>query len=267
MENRMQVFNNTQFGDIRIITEGDKTLFCGTDVAKALGYSRPNDAIAAHCRCTVKRRIPHPQSPDKEIEMSFITEGDVYRLVARSKLRSAERFESWVFDDVIPSIRQRGAYMTPETIQNVLSNPDLIISLATQLKEAQVKATELAAINAVQEQAIADFEPIKQYVDTILESGNALTVTQIAADYDISAVRLNKILNEESVQRKVNDQWVLYNDYMGKGYTTSKTYKYTHSDGSVGVNVSTLWTQKGRLLIHDILRTRGITPIMDRSIS
>ena len=157
--------------------------------------------------------------------------------------------------------------MTPETIQNVLSNPDLIISLATQLKEAQAKTAELAAINAVQEQAIADFEPIKQYVDTILESGNALTVTQIAADYDISAVRLNKILSEESVQRKVNDQWVLYNDYMGKGYTTSKTYKYTHSDGSAGVNVSTLWTQKGRLLIHDILRARGITPIMDSSIS
>lgn len=131
MENKMQVFNNTQFGDIRIITEGDKTLFCGADVARALGYSRPNDAITTHCRCTVKSRIPHPQSPDKEIEMSFIPEGDVYRLVARSKLQSAERFESWVFDDVIPSIRQHGAYMTPETIQNVLSNPDLIISLAT----------------------------------------------------------------------------------------------------------------------------------------
>ena len=171
------------------------------------------------------------------------------------------------WQDVIPSIRQHRAYMTPETIQNVLSNPDLIISLATQLKEAQAKTAELAAINAVQEQAIADFEPIKQYVDTILESGNALTVTQIAADYDISAVRLNKILSEESVQRKVNDQWGLYNDYMGKGYTTSKTYKYTHSDGSAGVNVSTLWTQKGRLLIHDILRARGITPIMDSSIS
>ena len=102
----IDIFTSEKFGSIRAIEESGRVLFCGSDVARALGYARPNDAIVDHCRCTVKRRIPHPQSPDKEIEMAFIPEGDVYRLIARSKLPSAERFERWIFDEVLPSIRE-----------------------------------------------------------------------------------------------------------------------------------------------------------------
>lgn len=102
----IDIFTDEKFGSIRAIEESGRVLFCGSDVARALGYARPNDAIVDHCRCTVKRRIPHPQSPDKEIGMAFIPEGDVYRLIARSKLPSAERFERWIFDEVLPSIRE-----------------------------------------------------------------------------------------------------------------------------------------------------------------
>lgn len=102
----IDIFTSEKFGSIRAIEESGRVLFCGSDVARALGYARPNDAIVDHCRCTVKRRIPHPQSPDKEIGMAFIPEGDVYRLIARSKLPSAERFERWIFDEVLPSIRE-----------------------------------------------------------------------------------------------------------------------------------------------------------------
>lgn len=102
----INIFTDEKFGSIRAIEESGRVLFCGSDVARALGYARPNDAIVDHCRCTVKRRIPHPQSPDKEIGMAFIPEGDVYRLIARSKLPSAERFERWIFDEVLPSIRE-----------------------------------------------------------------------------------------------------------------------------------------------------------------
>lgn len=102
----IDIFTSEKFGSIRAIEESGRVLFCGSDVARALGYARPNDAIVDHCRCTVKRRIPHPQSPDKEIVMAFIPEGDVYRLIARSKLPSAERFERWIFDEVLPSIRE-----------------------------------------------------------------------------------------------------------------------------------------------------------------
>ena len=137
--NKLQIFNNDQFGQMRTLTENGNTLFCGSDVAKALGYARPNEAITAHAKGTVKRRTP---TNGGEQEMLFITEGDVYRLITHSKLPSAERFERWVFDEVLPSVRQTGAYMTPETIEKVLMNPDTIISLATQLKELQSKVEQ-----------------------------------------------------------------------------------------------------------------------------
>ena len=108
--NQLQIFNNPKFGTIRTITEDGKTLFCGSDVARALGYKKPSDAIAAHCRYTVKRSIPHPQAPDKSIEMLFIPEGDIYRLAAKSELPGADEFEGWIFDEVLPSIRKTGSY-------------------------------------------------------------------------------------------------------------------------------------------------------------
>lgn len=110
--NKLRIFENEEFGFIRTITKEDKVLFCASDVAKALGYARPNDAISQHCRYTAKHRVPHPQSPNKEIEMIFISEGDVYRLIVRSKLPSAQKFESWVFDEVLPDIRKHGMYLT-----------------------------------------------------------------------------------------------------------------------------------------------------------
>ena len=120
MGSDMQIFKNEQFGEVRMIEENGNPLFCGSDVARALGYARPNDAIVDHCRCTVKRRIPHPQSPDKEIGMAFIPEGDVYRLIVRSKLPAADKFERWVFDEVIPSIRKTGGYIAgQETMSDV----------------------------------------------------------------------------------------------------------------------------------------------------
>lgn len=140
--NKLQIFNNDQFGQMRTLTENGNTLFCGSDVAKALGYDQPHKAVDRHCRYGTKHTVPHPQAPDKRIEMLFIPEGDVYRLITHSKLPSAERFERWVFDEVLPSVRQTGAYMTPETIEKVLMNPDTIISLATQLKELQSKVEQ-----------------------------------------------------------------------------------------------------------------------------
>lgn len=143
--NNLQIFNNAKFGEIRTIDENGTVLFCGSDIAKALGYTRPNDAISAHCRCTVKRRIPHPQSQSKQLEVSFIPEADVYRLIVHSKLPAAEQFEHWVFDEVLPTIRRNGAYMTDDTLEKALTSPDFLIQLATKLKEEKAKRIELEA--------------------------------------------------------------------------------------------------------------------------
>lgn len=109
-------FEHPQFGNIRIVTENGRTLFCGSDVAKALGYKNPHKALTDHCRCVTKRYIPHPQNHEKALEMNFIPEGDLYRLAAKSELPGADAFESWIFDDVLPTIRRTGAYFTGNCI-------------------------------------------------------------------------------------------------------------------------------------------------------
>lgn len=129
------------------------------------------------------------------------------------------------------------------------------------LKAANV---ELLAENEAQRQVIADFEPVRQYVDTILNSKGSLATSQIAADYGISARALNRILHEAGIQHKVNSQWILYREHMGKGWTDSRTIQFIHSDGRPDAKMMTYWTQKGRMMIHDLLARRGIVPVMDR---
>lgn len=150
--NELQIFNNNQFGEMRTIEEGDKIFFCGADVAKALGYTNSSKALTDHCRCVTKRYIPHPQAPDKEIEMSFIPEGDVYRLITHSKLPTAEKFESWVFDEVLPTIRKHGAYLTPEALERAMNDPDFTIGLLTALKNEregrQIAETKVSMLSA-----------------------------------------------------------------------------------------------------------------------
>lgn len=131
------------------------------------------------------------------------------------------------------------------------------------LSDETGKRIALEAKVEKQQQMIADFEPISRYVDTILDSKNTLTVTQIAADYGMTANRLNLILKTAGVQRKVNGQWVLSAPYRGKGYTESKTFSYTHSDGSPDSKLLTCWTQRGRRAIHEILASQGIIPVGD----
>ena len=104
--NQMEIFKNPEFGSIRTFELDGKVLFCGKDIAKALGYQRTADAITAHCKGVCV--LPTPSNGGIQ-RMKFIPEGDVYRLIVHSKLPSAERFERWVFDEVLPSIRKHGA--------------------------------------------------------------------------------------------------------------------------------------------------------------
>lgn len=225
--NELQVFENNQFGQMRTLTENGNILFCGSDVAKALGYARPNDAISAHCRSTVKRRIATAQG--NEADMSFIPEGDVYRLITHSKLPTAEKFERWVFDEVLPTVRQTGAYMTPETIEKVLMNPDTIISLATQLKELQTK--------------VEKDKPKVLFADAVAASHTSILIGDLA-----------KLIRQNGVEVGQNRlfQWLRDNGYLIKrkgsdwNMPTQRSIEMglleikesTHIDGN-GCNVTT----------------------------
>lgn len=261
--NELMIFNNPEFGEVRTVEIDGEPWMVGKDVAQALGYKNPQEAVRNHVDDEDKG-VSEILTPGGKQNVPIINESGLYSLVLSSKLPGAKKFRRWVTSEVLPSIRKHGAYMTPATIEKLISDPDTIIQLATALKEEQEKRKALEAENEVQRQAIADFQPIKQYVDTILSSDRTLTTTQIAADYDMTARQLNRILHEDGIQHKVNGQWILYKKHMGKGYTKSKTINITRSDGRPDTVLNTEWTQKGRLLIHEILTARGILAVMDR---
>ncbi len=163
------------------------------------------------------------------------------------------------------------AYVTAfEKMRSELSQPKLPRDFPTALRmlaDAEEQRLALQAENEYQKQVIADFEPMKRYIDVILSSPGTLTTTQIAADYNLSAKKLNKILYEHGIQRNVNGQWILYAKYMGNGYTKSETINITRSDGRPDTKMQTRWTQKGRLMINDLLNSLGIYAIMDQRIA
>lgn len=264
--NELQVFNNSEFGQLRTVTINGEPWLVGKDVAAALGYSDTFGALKKHVDGEDKL-VCQIDSAGQKRDATVVNESGLYSLVLSSKLPTAKRFRRWVTSEVIPSIRKHGAYITPDTIDKMIATPEFGIKLLTALKDEQEKNRALEAENALQKQAIADFEPIKQYVDTILESKGTLATTQIAADYGMSAQQLNRVLKEEGIQWNVNGQWILRKKYMGMGLTSSKTIQFTHADGRPDTRVQTVWTQKGRLKIHEILTARGITAVMDRDYS
>lgn len=137
-ENNIEVFENPLFGMIRTLEIDGKPYFIASDVTKALGYTNSSKAIKDHCRWVTKRYVPHPQSADKKIEVNIIPQGDVMRLAAKSELPGAEKFESWIFDDVIPTVLNHGIYATDSVINKILDDPDFGIKILTELKEERI---------------------------------------------------------------------------------------------------------------------------------
>lgn len=142
------------------------------------------------------------------------------------------------------------------------NSPEKVMARALQIADKKIRFLETE--NSRQAQLLSEYEPKIQYVDKILESRGTLTTKQIAADYGLTAQQLNGILHDAGIQYKVNGQWLLYRKHMGLGYTKSKTIEITRADGSPDTVMQTRWTQKGRLMIHDLLESMGIIPEMDK---
>ena len=268
--NELKIFNNPEFGQLRTLVKDNETWFVGKDVAEILGYSNTQKAIRDHVDTEDKLTERFVLSGQNR-EAVVINESGLYSLVLSSKLPNAKKFKRWVTSEVLPSIRKHGMYATAQTIETMLADPDNAIRMLTALKEERAKRIEqekqiasLTAENQMQAQQIAEFKPKVEYVDIILRSTDTVTTTQIAADYGLSAKKLNKILHDEKIQHKVNDQWILYKEQMNKGYTKSETIDITRSDGRVEAKMYTKWTQKGRLKIHEILTQLGFIANFDR---
>ena len=187
--NQMEIFKNPEFGSIRVIEEDGKFLFSGLDVANALGYSNSRASISRHCRYVTKRDVPHPQNSGKTIQMTFIPEGDVYRLIVHSKLPSAERFERWVFDEVLPSIRQHGAYLTRDKLWEVATSPEALLKLCTDLLAEREKNAALREDNArLQSKAV--------YYDLFIDLHHSTNLRTTAKELDVPERRFVRFLLE-----------------------------------------------------------------------
>lgn len=257
---KLTIFENKRFGTVRTIEENGKVIFCGTDVASSLGYTNPQKAIKDHCKkdgVTFRSVI---DSLGRNQQAKFISEGNLYRLISHSKLPAAEQFEKWIFDEVLPSIRQHGLYATDQ----LLNNPDLAIAAFTALKKEREKAKALEERIAIQNQQIVEMKPKASYYDLVLNCKDLVAISVIAKDYGWSAKRMNSYLKDKGVQFRQGSIWLLYQKYAELGYTSTKTHSYNGKDGSVHTRPHTYWTQKGRLFIYSLLKTDGILPTIEK---
>ena len=249
----LQIFNNDRFGQVRIVPVDGELMFVAKDVCDCLEITKHRDAISrldSDERGSVKL-----DTPGGKQDIAAINEYGLYNLVLSSRKPEAKEFKRWITHDVIPAIRKTGSYsmVIPQTL------PEALRAYADEVESHN--ATK--AIVAQQEQQIAEFKPVKDYVDKILSSKSCLAITQIAADYGLSAQELNKILHEAGLQRKVGDQWILYKQDMAKGFTKSETFTFCRSDGRLDSKITTKWTQKGRLEIHSILTKLNIHAVCE----
>ncbi|MEL4860526.1 phage antirepressor KilAC domain-containing protein [Pseudoflavonifractor phocaeensis] len=239
----LRIFNSAEFGQIRTVEEKEKILFCAKDVAISLGYKDPTNAIKLHCKGVVKRHLL--TGGGKQLT-NFIPEGDIYRLAASSELPGAGRFESWIFDEVLPTIRRHGAYMTPEIIEKALTDPDTIIQLATTLKEERAKRKALEA------QAEAD-KPKVLFADAVATAKTSILVGELAKlikqnGVDIGQNRLFAWLRENGylIRRNGTDYNMPTQRSMEQGLFEIKETSITNPDGSIRVNKTPKVTGKGQ---------------------
>jgi anti-repressor protein len=244
----IQVFDNEQFGALRTYEEDGRILFCGKDVAKALGYAKPNNAINSHCKGALKRRPL--QTAGGVQEFVFITEPGLYRLITHSKLPTAEKFERWVFEEVLPSIRRTGGYMVAKQDET----PEQIMARAVLVAQDTIER---------QKREIAELKPKALFADAVAASDGTCLVGELA-----------KMLKQNGVNIGQNRlfSWLRENGYLGKtgsnrnvptqrameqGLFRIKETAVTHSDGHVTINRTPKVTGKGQRYFIEAFAKRG----------
>ncbi|MDL2237847.1 phage antirepressor [Christensenellaceae bacterium OttesenSCG-928-K19] len=248
-KNQLQQFHSREFGKLEVLMINDKAYFPATECAKILGYTNPQKAIRDHCKGVNETFTPSAGGMQKT---RYIPEGDLYRLIIRSKLPAAERFESWVFDEVLPTIRKHGAYATYDTLDELLRSPKFADTLINRLEDERQRSTGLREL-------AEEMAPKALYCDLVLQAKNLVPVSLIAKDYGMSATAFNNMLYDLGVQYPMSGTWLLYQQYAKMGYTRTRTYYV----GSGASTLHTCWTQKGRMFLYEFLRDFGILPLAE----
>jgi anti-repressor protein len=204
MSNELKVFNHEVFGELQVLIKDGKEYFPATEIATALGYKNQSDAVSKHCKNDGILAISQNTSEGNSYKKKFINEGNLYRLIVRSKLPEAEKFESWVFEEVLPSIRKHGTYMTDITLERAISDPDFMIGLLTNLKEEKQKRIEAEAV-------IERNKPLVTFAERCLSTKESILVRELAKlatdeGYIIGEKKLYKKLREWGLVLKHNTE-------------------------------------------------------------
>lgn len=264
MKSQITIFNNPQFGDIRTAGTPEAPLFCLADVCKALDLSAKG--VNQRLSDEVISNYPILDSLGRTQQALFVTEDGLYDVILDSRKPEAKTFRKWVTSEVLPTIRKTGGYLTTTstmTDDEIMARALLVAQ--TTIKQHNERIRQLQSENEGQRAIIHQMQKGNDYLNTILSSKGTVAITQIALDYGMSAIAFNRKLYELHIQHKVNGQWILYSDFMGKGYVHSRTITFLHKDGRPDTRMCTEWTQRGRLFLYDALKEVGILPQIERT--
>ena len=243
--NKMMTFRNLEFGAIRTISnEQGEPMFCGKDVAEALGYKKPENAVAKHVDNEDKTTtLIQGSGSNYKTQAIFINESGLYALILSSKLESAKRFKRWVTSEVLPAIRKQGGY--------------LIAKKGESDKDVMKRAMEIVKTTlAKREEQIAKLKPRAEYADSVLDSINCITTTQLAKELGMSAQELNRRLCEMRIQYWQSGQYMLYAEFARQGFAKSRTRRHVCKHGIVITEMYLVWTERGRNFIHQLLNPK-----------
>jgi anti-repressor protein len=250
--NEPQLFN-FQGKNLNVVEKNGEVYFDAEQSAIGMGISQTKNGKTYARWERVQEYLHSPQVGKGD----YITEPQFYELAIKANNQTARSFQHWVTNEVLPSIRKHGAYMTPAKIEEVLTDPDTIIQLATQLK--QEREGRLIA-----EQKVNELTPKATYYDKVLSDKSLVTITQIAKDYGMSGRAMNKKLHELKVIYKQGQTWLLYAKYQKTGWTHSETVMVPKKDGTEKAVLNTKWTQQGRLGLYELLKSNGIIPLIEQ---
>ena len=251
--NQLQIFNNPEFGNVRVVEINGEPWFVGTDVATALKYKDAFGALKKHVYDEDKL-VCQINSAGQKRDATVINESGLYSLILRSNLDKAREFKRWVTNDILPAIRKTGMYINP----NAPIDTQLLRQLADEIDRQRNKV-------AVLETQVAQLQPKASYCDLILQCPDLVSTSQIAKDYGFSGKTFNKILHNLKIQFKQGGVWLLYQKYARLGWTSTKTYHFTDIAGQEHCRVHTYWTQKGRLELYELLKQNGYLPTVERA--
>jgi prophage antirepressor-like protein len=273
METTITIFTNPTFGEIRTAGTADEPMFCLSDVCRVLELSNISETRkrlktpgVSSIEVGVQTGIKKDGTPAiQKMDMIFISEQNLYKVIMRSDKPQAEPFQDWVCGEVLPTIRKTGGYIAA----NAQMTDEEIMATALRIGEATIRKRDerirqLEAEAKQKDVLISDMRKGNDYLNTILQSNGTVTTTQIAQDYGMSAMALNRKLADMRVQHKVNGQWILYATHQAKGYVHSRTLNLTHRDGRPYTCMVTEWTQRGRLFLYDALKEVGVLPVIER---